>query len=224
MDELIKKIKHYKLEDIIKIEENDLQYKSLEKLYKNIKNKDIFCPLVVANSIICYQLSSSWEDYWEEFSLYFWNKDINIIKDLEIFIKNSKWNKRFVETKTKRIKKLKNFLDDFINNEKHYINNLELLQNTLSKTLNQKNNAKTIVFWVKMFVYASRIKYNKKIIFPFEIPIPIDSRLTKIYNLYNNNKKLDISSFYEKLSRELKIPPLHLDWLIWTNFNNLIEK
>jgi len=67
IDDLIEKLQKYSFEDIVKIEEKDRQFIALKMLYSKIQNKDYFLPLILTNSIIAYQLSSSGEDYWEEF-------------------------------------------------------------------------------------------------------------------------------------------------------------
>jgi len=58
MVELYNQLKKYTLNDIIKVEESDRQYIALQDLYYN-KNIDdnIYLLLIIANSIICYQLS-----------------------------------------------------------------------------------------------------------------------------------------------------------------------
>ena len=225
MEEFLEKISVLS-KNFIKIEENDSQYISLKNLYFNIKNKDFYLSLILANSIICYQLSSTWEKYWEEFSIYFSNIEIKNIDELiiniEIFIKQSKWNRRFIDTKVKRLNKLKDFLKDFMKLEMYYYENMNILCDDLAKNLNQQITAKTIVFGVKMFWYGSRIKFNKIINFPFNIFIPIDSRLKKIYELYNKDETIKIEEFYLTLSKKLNIPLLHLDAIIWVNYNKLI--
>ncbi|MBW7954796.1 N-glycosylase/DNA lyase [Candidatus Gracilibacteria bacterium] len=208
------------------IEEKDLQFIYLKNLYFNIKNKDFYLSLILANSIICYQLSSTGERYWEEFCNYFIINEINnideLIEKLSIFIKASKGNKRFVETKINRLNKLKPFLDTFIKNQEKYYENMFLLNNDLAKVMKQKNTQKTIVFGVKMFGYGARIYFDKFIEFPKEISIPIDSRLTKIYEIYNNDKNLTINDFYKNISYKLDIPLLHLDAIIWVNYEKLL--
>jgi len=57
MQKLYNKLKHFKLQDAIKIEESDRQYIALKNLYENINNKENYLALIIANSIICYQLS-----------------------------------------------------------------------------------------------------------------------------------------------------------------------
>jgi N-glycosylase/DNA lyase len=59
MEKLIKLFKDITIDDAIKIEESDFQYIALKNLYSNINNKDVYLALVIANSIVCYQLSST---------------------------------------------------------------------------------------------------------------------------------------------------------------------
>lgn len=227
MEKLLKIFQNFSVKDAIEIEEKDFQYIALKNLYLNIKNKDFYLPLIIANSIVCYQLSSTWEKYWEEFSKawsdYEFKKLEDILEFFKEFLPNSKWNKRFIETKIKRLERLFPFLEVFFKNEKKYYENMTLLQEELAKIMNQKKEDKTIVFAVKMFSYWARNYFEKLIYFPENINIPVDSRLTKIYEVYNEDKSLKIKDFYKTLSEKLNIPELHLDAIIWVNFERLIN-
>jgi len=57
MQELYNRLKHFSLNDAILIEESDRQFIALKKFCENIENKDEYLALIIANSIICYQLS-----------------------------------------------------------------------------------------------------------------------------------------------------------------------
>lgn len=218
MNELLQKIS-FCFDDIKHIEENDPQYISLKNLYFNIKNKDFYLSLIITNALICYQLSSQWEEYWEEFNQYFSNNSFTqrneIIPSIITFLKQSKGNKRILNMKIKRLEKVVNFLNIFIWNEEYYYKNMFILQKDLARYMKQKINDKTIVFTIKMFWYWARNQFNIFYYFPFEIPIPIDSRLTKLYTIYNKNPNLKIEEFYSLLSKKLWIPPLHLDAILW---------
>jgi len=224
MEKLYQKLKNYNLDNVIKIEDSDRQFIAIKKLYENINNKDIFLLLIIANSLICYQLSWKWEEYWEEFSEYFSKIEINknsILDDLWIFIKQSKNNKRFIDIKIKRLNKLNWFIDMFLWKEEYFYKNMLELRDLLSKTMNQKKDAKTIVFAIKMFSYWARNIYNF-IKYPENIFIPIDLRLEKLYEKYKWNYD-DINQFYLDLSKKIKIPILHLDALLWVNYEELIK-
>lgn len=218
MQELYELLKNYNIDDYIKFEENDEQFLALKSLYNNLeKNKNFFLFYIIANSLICYQLSSTWEKYWKEFSIELW-KYLNswktdIYNFFQFFLKNSKWNKRLIEIKLKRILKLEKFLNDFIEKQEYYYENMLILRDKLSKVMNQKKDAKTIVFAIKMFSYWARVYFGKIVYFPFDINIPIDSRIEKIFKKYWKNE--NIKEFYWKISKKLNIPELHLDAVLW---------
>lgn len=224
MQELYEKLKNYSLDDVLKLEEKDRQFIALKKLSENIENKDIYLSLIILNSIICYQLSWTWEKYWEEFSEYFSNKKLskeNIIFELWEFIAQSRNNKRFIDTKIKRLSKLEEFVLNFDWKSDFYYKNMLVLRDELSKIMKQKPDAKTIVFAVKMFGYGARNIYNFEI-YPLELFIPIDSRLTNLFEKYKWDYE-NINIFYIDLSKKLWIPLMHLDWLVWINYDELIK-
>jgi DNA-(apurinic or apyrimidinic site) lyase len=88
--------------------------------------------------------------------------------------------------------------------------------------MKQKKDAKTIVFSVKMFSYWARNIFNKFNCFPVNINVPIDSRLIALFDKYKWNYE-NINEFYFDLSKKLKIPELHLDAIVWVNYDNLIK-
>ncbi len=225
MKELYKKLSNYKLIDALELESNDRQFIALKKLWEKLLDKELFLALTIANSIICYQLSWKWEDYWEEFSQYFSDIKIiesNLLEELSIFIANSKNNKRFIATKQARLEKLRPFIDIFFWKWKYYYENMAELRDILAKTMKQKKDAKTIVFAVKMFGYSSRTIFDF-IEYPLEISIPVDSRLTNLFDIYKGEYQ-DINLFYWDLSEKIKISPLHLDWIVWNLYEKLIIK
>ena len=233
MQNLYNKLNKYTLDNAIEIERRDKQFLALEKLYKNkILDDKIYLFLIIANSLICYQLSWKWEDYWEEFWKILEGKNFNnfweIYSFFEKFIPESKNNRRFIDTKLKRVKKTENFYLDFISRSEFYYENMDKLALELSKTMNQKIDAKTIVFAVKMFSYWARNIYDFQY-FPENLMIPIDSRLENLYKKYeklDNEVKInieEIKKFYINLSKKLNIPLLHLDAILWVNYEELIK-
>lgn len=223
MDKLYEKIKHFTFLDALKFENNDRQFIALKKLYENYgnSNKYKFLALIICNSLICYQLSWKWEDYWEEFSEFFSIKNNfeNIVEEVSLFMKNSKNNKRLIDIKIRRLEKLKNFIMGFEWKEKYYYENMIILRNDLAKIMNQKQDSKTIVFAVKMFGYWARNIYDF-IEYPRDINIPLDSRLKFLFEKYKWDY-VDINKFYLDLSNKLNMSPLHLDWIIWNLYYKL---
>jgi len=56
--------------------------------------------------------------------------------------------------------------------------------------------------------------------------IPIDSRLENLYKKYENPLTPlpgGIKEFYINLSKKLNIPLLHLDAIVWVNYDELIK-
>jgi N-glycosylase/DNA lyase len=59
MEKLYEKLKNYTLEDALKFEESDRQFKALKRLEKHFVNKEEFLALIISNALICYQLSGT---------------------------------------------------------------------------------------------------------------------------------------------------------------------
>ena len=89
---------------------------------------------------------------------------------------------------------------------------MEKLLEKLSKHLNSKKNGKTLVFAIKMFGYASRIVFNEFVQYPEKIEIPKDSRIEKYTLKFTNENPV---KFWNSVSKTTKIPPLHIDSIIW---------
>jgi len=227
MEKLYEIIKNVTLEDAIEAEMTDPMYIALQWLYDVLENKSFFIPLIIANALICYQLSSTGESYWEEFSKeaakYKYEKVNDIFLFLIDFLPRSTWNKRLVPTKLERLKKLKIFLNEFFYEQKYYYKNMEKFQKDISKEMRQIRTAKTIVFTVKMLWYGWRIRFWETKIFPKNINIPLDSRLTNIYKKYRWDYGF-ATDFYHDLSEKLDIPPLHLDAVLWGNYETFMSE
>lgn len=197
-------------------EKVDLQYFVLNNLRNSMKNDEMFLKLVLINSLVSYQLCTTGELWWEEFSNY-WSKtsvDNFSFKEKYVdFLKNSKGNRRLLDAKIKRIEKISSFLEsvNLLELEKYY-ENMENLLLKISKELKSKKESKTIVFAVKMFGYASRIVFKKFIPYPMEIPIPNDTRIEKYTKKFSDKNPI---AFWDEISKDSKIPPLHIDSIIW---------
>lgn len=228
MEELIKILKQFNIEDAYKIEENDRQFLAIYRIFQCLRGVDYFFPIIIINSLVWYQLSWTWEEYWEElahFSLKYNFPTVfsfnEIYKFFQEFLPQSKCNKRLLNMKIPRIAKMKWIFDEFTWKEHYFYDNISELQNLLVRTMKQNKDDKTILFAIKMFHYWARIKFWYKLLIPFEIWIPIDSRLTKIYNIYN---KTDISQkdFWQEISYKINIPRIHLDAILWVRCNDFI--
>ncbi|PVU71205.1 hypothetical protein DDW05_01630 [Candidatus Nanobsidianus stetteri] len=212
--DLIDILSKFSIEEILYFEENyDLQYRYLRFLYKNIKNQNLFLKLIVINSLLAFQLSYKGEKFWKIFSIYFSKHNDDIYNNFLSFI--DLYNRRYKEIKVKRLNKIYNWIKD--KDLLIYKDDLVKFNSEIAKVMGQNIYDKTIVFSTKIYGYGLRI-IGYKIIYPFEIFIPIDNRIGKISKDKN---------YWIKLAKEVNIPLLHIDSLIWITIgldNDKIEK
>ncbi|MBM7410053.1 N-glycosylase/DNA lyase [Methanococcus maripaludis] len=217
INELLEIFGHFDVNFAKYMEEKiDTQYFVLENLKNSMKNDEMFIKLVILNSIVSYQLCTTGELWWEEFSKY-WSKhdanNENLGESYVNFLENSKGNKRLLNVKIKRIEKIIPFLENLnLLDFKTYYSDMGKLLENLSKYLNSKKNSKTVVFAVKMFGYASRIVFNEFFPYPMNIEIPKDSRIEKYTLKFTDENPI---KFWNEVSKTTNIPPLHIDSIIW---------
>ncbi|WP_180706420.1 N-glycosylase/DNA lyase [Desulfurobacterium atlanticum] len=202
-------VKSFSKDEIIRIEKNDPQYKALEELYNSMEDRLLFIRLAVINALLSYQLNMKGEEYWKRFSEFFSSK-----RGVEYFPEFLKrYNYRILSGKLKRYEKVRDVVFCLLKTEEdllYFSQNLNEFLEKLSKLLNQKRDAKTVVFAVKMFIYAFRIAFGKDIFAPCGIMIPLDSRISKI------SKDKD---FWKRLEKETGIPLIHVDAVLWLSDN-----
>lgn len=204
MEELIKALKTFTIEDVEKIERADRQFKALLELYKNLQNPKEFFKLILINALLSYQLQMKGEEYWEAFSDYF--SQGKKAEDFPDFL--SAYNRRFLGAKLKRFNRAKKCVEELLKrfSLKELGEDLTRLVDFLSKCLNQKREAKTIVFAAKMFSYGYKVAFDRYPEGMWEVEIPLDSRLKKV---------LPSTKEWRKVAQEVNIPPIRLDALIW---------
>lgn len=218
IDEIIDQINNFESKELYELQQYDLQYIAIKNLYKNIQDKEIFLKIITINSLLTYQLSSTWEKYWLNFSEYFSKIKIDNLKDsFTNFL--SLYNKRLLKNRIKRLDKILIFIENIsLKQLLIYWKNQEKLLYDLSYNLKQKQDAKTIVFCMKIFIWWNNIiwietKYNP-IIF-----IPLDNRLSKI----SQHK-----TFWLEMKTKSKHPLLLLDSLffmiLWNQIENIKNK
>jgi len=197
-------------------EKVDLQFDALRNLHENLRDDELFLKLVIANSIVSYQLSGKGEDWWWEFSKYFSSHPPGkvIAEAYSKFLPASRTNRRLVAGKLRRLKKLNPFLDslDIDDLRDYYFGDMVKLREELAGALGSKKSAKTIVFAVKMFGYAGRIVFEEFVPYPMEIEIPEDVRIKAYTKRITSEPAV---SFWGKVSKETGVPPLHMDSILW---------
>ncbi len=201
-----------------KIEEKvDLQFEAIKKLSRFV-NSELLMKLVIANSIVSYQLSAKGEEWWNEFAEYFSGRELRdetkILEEYRKFLPNSRTNRRLVDVKLRRIEKIKGVLERLSLDDlrEFYMKNMNGLRELIADSLGSNLNSKTIVFMVKMFGYSGRIAFGKFVPFPMNIPIPLDSRIKRYTSMITNTEP---TKFWNIVSEKSGIPPLHIDSILW---------
>ena len=64
-------LKEFSLEDALRLEKFDRQYRALENLYNSLRDEGLSLKLVLVNALLSYQLPTKGEIYWENFSRFF---------------------------------------------------------------------------------------------------------------------------------------------------------
>jgi DNA-(apurinic or apyrimidinic site) lyase len=100
---------------------------------------------------------------------------------------------------------------------------MDILAQDLSSVMNQKITDKTIVFVVKMFGYAGRNVFGYVEYYPDVLVLPLDSRLNKLFDKYSDNN-YGVREYYAELAKKLGVSQLHLDSLLWIEYNRLIRR
>nr|7OLB_A Chain A, N-glycosylase/DNA lyase [Pyrococcus abyssi GE5]7OLI_A Chain A, N-glycosylase/DNA lyase [Pyrococcus abyssi GE5]7OLI_B Chain B, N-glycosylase/DNA lyase [Pyrococcus abyssi GE5]7OUE_A Chain A, N-glycosylase/DNA lyase [Pyrococcus abyssi GE5]7OUE_C Chain C, N-glycosylase/DNA lyase [Pyrococcus abyssi GE5]7OUE_E Chain E, N-glycosylase/DNA lyase [Pyrococcus abyssi GE5]7OUE_G Chain G, N-glycosylase/DNA lyase [Pyrococcus abyssi GE5]7OY7_A Chain A, N-glycosylase/DNA lyase [Pyrococcus abyssi len=196
------------------IEENiDEQFKALRYLSKGI-DSETFVKLVIANSLVSYQLTGKGEQWWWEFAKYFYGRDVkSIYLAYKEFLPNSRFNRRLIPQKLSRIRRVETFLSTLTEERiEEYYGDMSSLWGSIARALGVDKESKTVVFSVKMFGYAARIVLSTFNPYPMEIPIPEDSRIVKLTKKLTNEKP---RKFWMKIARESGVPPLHIDSILW---------
>lgn len=233
LNELEEYISQFSFDEILKIEESDRQFLALKNArnqIKNIKwnkriNQNLFFFLILQNAIVSYQIAGSGENRREEFAekfLYDFGKLVGLFSKWESnvdwrygFLTGSKYNKRLYNMKKNRLTKFDKFFlewkcEDFVK----YYNDMNSLLTDIVAIMWMKHADKTMTFAIKMFGYGARVVFDKFIKYPMDIKIPVDSRITKIWEKFDIDEK-NIQDYLQWISEKYSIPPLHLDSLLW---------
>jgi len=228
------------LESALKVEELDPQFQAA----KLIVNKMGFGPaltLVALNSLISYRLGGRGEDYWSEFALFISKvsepKNLrDAVKLVISFLSSSRINITLRRSKVSRLLRASviNVLEPWTIVKYVKSRNLRNLARSMASSLKTKWTSKTVVFAIKMLCYAYRAYKGKPLIAPFNIPIPMDSRIAKlswtsgIVDVIDEeplswskvvkaitSKPSLTQRAWSRVAKICGIPPIHLDSILW---------
>ncbi len=216
-------------------EVNDQQYKALEHLYRELSDCSSLALLTTLNSIVSYQLSTTGEEYWWEFSRYpefkKYSRDPEMLwESFRRFLLSSRGNTSAREIKLKRISRLREeeYHIEIYAKFNDYVKDLGSFAQRLSEILKQDIYDKTIVFSAKMLYYVAKI-CGVKIGGFSNIKIPIDRRVAAVSytsEIVDVLETIDVINYimreketalraWDIVSEISGIPLIKLDSLIW---------
>lgn len=235
---IAEKLSLLRLESALKVEELDPQFQAV-KLITSKMSFGAALTLIILNSIISYRLSGRGEDYWNEFALYVSKATeprslIDAVKLTTSFLATSRIN---VALRTIKVSRLLRASVARILEPTRIVGQLDDLREfakALATSLRSKWSSKTITFSIKMVCYAYRAYYGKPLLAPFNIPIPIDSRIAKLSWTSRiadiegcslkrwsdvvkviTSKPKTVQKAWGLIAKKCEIPPLHLDSILW---------
>ena len=215
INELVAILERFQISEVLEIEQKyDEQYKALQFLFEGFRDRKKFCLLVLLNALVCYQLSGTGERYWWEFAKHFRKKKVeDPIGELKNFLRVSRFNRRLLEVKLKRLTRLRKLLPKLYTEIGENRINYEKLRGLIARSLNAKPTSKTVVFSMKMLNYACRITKREGSPLPMALNMPVDLRIREISNKLGVNEKIE--DFWDNMAEKVGIPPLHIDSLLW---------
>jgi len=138
-------------------------------------------------------------------------------KTLAQYLPHSRNNRRLTRQKARRLAKAAPFLLSLNTETVHrYHRDMTSLARDLARTLGTDPESKTVVFAVKTFGYAAREITGEYVPYPFDVPIPVDSRITKITRRITDE---DPVTFWNRVAERTSVPPLHLDTVLWLSMS-----
>ncbi|MEM0453925.1 MAG: N-glycosylase/DNA lyase [Sulfolobales archaeon] len=191
--------------------------------------------ILFTNALISYQLRTTGEEYWLNFSELVINRcprsqDEVVDKILE----SLKYLHNFaVKAKERRLNKLKTCTHLY---KSILHSDLNIIREEVAECLDAGVNDKTIVFAIKMLYYGLKA-LGKDVMLPFNIPIPVDRRVIKV-SYYSGlivideseserGAKMDdilgklfkksqiVRDAWNTIGYKSSIPPLYIDTVLW---------
>ncbi len=225
-----------RLRDLIyRVEENDPQYAAVTRLVETAGCSHT-AVVVVANSLISYQLTSRGEAYWAAFSewmtKYKGSTPYYLLQAHKSFIKNTPYNRIRVSAKKRRLEKfyMSRLAQELIDDPLRYCKRIDELVGRVAGALGSSPEAKTIVFSGKMYYYVCRACGESV---SGDIPVPVDRRVAYISltsclvsgctrrlrecvgELMKPRNRGVIMKAWSEITRRTGIPGYNLDSLIW---------
>jgi len=147
---------------------SDYLEKILWNIYKDLENKDMFIPLVFANTIISYKLTFYDTAYWMEFSHWVLSSGIKLenFEDIKTFfdwfVRQTPQFELVYNDTYHRLIWYEDFFKDFCIKQKYYYKNSDILEKHMKIFAAEQPEDKLIELWKKVVEITWNIKFQKK--------------------------------------------------------------
>ncbi|MEM4441921.1 MAG: N-glycosylase/DNA lyase [Ignisphaera sp.] len=231
IESVAKMFKSIGIENVTIFENIDPQYLYIMKAISMCKSDHLIYAFYI-NALVAYRLKTKGEHFWKKFTEFI-VKNCDKLKELQQLLNLIKeftyrYNNYAYENKLKRIMKIGKCLDvlSYTTSTQY----LELARKT-SECLKTSYEYKTVVFSIKIVYYFHKAQGLESVL-PFELPIPVDSRVAYmtytssmidvVNQTLNRNiislimKKADtVRDIWNRVAAISYIPPLHIDAVLW---------
>lgn len=139
--------------------------KLLEDMYDNMEHKEMFLPLVLWNSIICYRLVKYDKNYWMEFCKKAVDPEIKLenLEDMyeffDVFLSESPQFEYSYKWRNEHLELFHDFFQEFYFKQKYFFKYPDELENQMKRFTWQNLELSLVNFTKEFFDIASRIKY-----------------------------------------------------------------
>jgi len=139
--------------------------KIFQRNYKELNNKEVFLPIIVANSIICYKLAHDDEVYWSNFCRKYSKQDLHKLTEIYLFFidflpQTSQFESSY-KKKVEHLKEFDSFLSELFFKQKFYYKNKDKFKRDLKRSIDWIPNPFLSKFVEEIFDIASEIRFNK---------------------------------------------------------------
>ncbi|MEM0023296.1 MAG: N-glycosylase/DNA lyase [Thermofilaceae archaeon] len=205
----------------------DPQLQSVARILSKFTQRSDAFFFTLGVAAVSYQLTTKGEEHWSLAAEYAGGDPC---ESLRSFVKRSPSLKLARSARLARVEKLVGFYPFFAVKLDFYLRDLEAFRKDLAKALEADQDAKTIVFAVKMLYYAAKAS-SLSIEPPPSIPIPVDRRVCLISLtsrvvegepptlqgarlLLSKAPKL-VAEAWGLVCEKSGVPPIKLDALLW---------
>lgn len=215
MERLVEALRRLGLEYVLELESRDPQYLAICRL-RGAYGEGEAAVLVALNALVSYRLAGKGEEHWDYFGRYFsTRRPGDLCQQFSRYVDESPYLRLGREARKRRAARACAVRLDLEDPWQCW--------RALS-ALAGSSDQKTVVFAVKMINYVYACYRGTRRPLPFEIPIPVDYRVAYLSSCLGlvdmgpeeaMRRHRVVQAAWDRVAREVGIPPLHIDTLLW---------